>query len=54
MKTKLTYMLRGKERKKSYAQLTRGRWEDLNALKINYKGKRMVGKADKGINVENI
>jgi len=28
--------------------------EDLYTLKINYKGKRTVGKANKGISVEKI
>ena len=28
--------------------------EDLYALKINFKGKRAIGKANKGRNVENI
>jgi len=28
--------------------------EDLYTLKINFKGKRTVGKASKGINVEKI
>ena len=54
MKIKLTNMLRGKERKKRknrYANLNRGR-QDLYILKINCKGKRTVGKANKGINVE--
>jgi len=52
MKRKLTNMLRGKERKKKYAKLNRGREEDLYTLKINFKGKRTVGKAKKGLNVE--
>ena len=46
-------MLRGQERKKRknrYAKLNRGRY----ALKINCKGKRIVGKANKGIDVEKI
>ena len=47
-------MLRGKERKKRYAKLNRGREEDLYTLKINFKGKRTVGKAKKGLNVEKI
>ena len=45
-------MLRGKERKKRYANLEID--EDLYTLKINCKGKRTVGKANKGINVEKI
>ena len=28
--------------------------EDLYTLKINFKGKRTVGKANKGVNVEKI
>ena len=59
MKTKLTNMLRGKERKKkkertdmhSYIEVDK---EDLHILSINGKGKRTVGKANKGINVEKI
>ena len=47
-------MLRGKERKKKYAKLNRGREEDLYTLKINFKGKRTVGKAKKGLSVEKI
>ena len=43
-------MLRGKERKNSYAKLDRGK-EDLYTLKVNCKGKRTVGKANKGKNV---
>ena len=57
MKTKLTNMLKGKERKKErknwYAKLNRGRWRRF-ILKINCNEKRIVGKANKGINVENI
>ena len=56
MKTELTNMLRGKERKKRknrYAKLEADK-EDLYTLKINCKGKRTVGKASKGINVEKI
>ena len=47
-------MLRGKEikeRKNRYAKLNRGK-EDLYTLKINCKEKSIVGKANKGINVE--
>ena len=54
MKIKLSNMLRGKERKKRknrYEKLNKGR-EDLYALKINWKRKRTVGKANKGTNVE--
>ena len=46
-------MLRGKERKNRYANLNRDK-EDLCTLKINGKGKRTVGKANKGINIEKI
>ena len=53
MKTKLTNMLRRKERKNRYTKLNRGRWS-LYTLKITCKGKRTVGKAIKGINVEKI
>ena len=47
MKTKLTNMLRGKERKEkvdmqSYIEVDE---ENLYTLKINCKGKRTVGKA---------
>ena len=55
MKIKLTNMLRGKKRKKRknrYAKLNRGRWGGLYTLKINCKGKRTVGKANKQVNVE--
>ena len=57
MKTKITNMLWGKERKKeiidmqSYIEIDE---EDLYTLKINCKGKRTVGKANKGINIEKI
>ena len=47
-------MLRGKERKKRknrYAKLNRGK-EDLYTLRINCMGNRVVGKANKGINVK--
>ena len=46
-------MLRGKERKNRYAELNKVD-KDLYTLKINYKGTRTVGKANKGINVEKI
>ena len=47
-------MLRGKERKKKnrYAKLNWVDEEDLYILKINCKGERTVGKANKGIYVE--
>ena len=55
MKIKLTSMLRGKKRKeeqiRKVKQLDK---EDLYTLKVNCKGKRTVGKANKGINVEKI
>ena len=57
MKIKLANMLRGKERKKRnnrYAKLIEVDKEDLYTVKINCKGKRTVGKANKGINVEKI
>ena len=57
-KTKLINMLKGKERnirKNGYAKLNRGRWRRyIYTLKINCNWKRIVGKANKGINVENI
>ena len=46
-------MLRGKERKERknrHAKLNRGR-KDLYTLKVNCKGKRTVGKVNKGTNV---
>ena len=50
-------MLRGKERKKRkknmQSQIDVDK-EDFYTLKINCKGKRTVGKANKGINVEKI
>jgi len=55
MKTKLTNMLKGKERNKRknrYAKLNRGRWRKFIYIKINCMGKRTVGKVNKGINVE--
>ena len=51
MKTKVTNMLRGKERKNRYAKLNRNRWEDVYTLKVNCMGKRTVGKVNKGINI---
>ena len=48
-------MLRGKEtkkRKNRYANLIEIDEEDLYTSKVNCKGKRSVGKANKGINVE--
>ena len=54
MKTNLTNMLRGKEKKNTYAKLNRGRRQWFIYLKINCK-RRIVGKANKGINcVKNI
>ena len=46
-------MLRGQKRKNRYAKLEIDK-DDLYTLKINCKGKRTVGKADKGINVEKL
>ena len=59
MKTVLTNMLRGKERKKRKQELIlkvkiEVDEEDLYTLKINCKGKRTVGKANTGKNVKNI
>ena len=54
MKTNLTNMLRGKERKERIdmqSQIGIDE-EDLYTLKFNYKGKRTVVKANKGINAE--
>ena len=45
-------MLRGEERKNRYAKLNWGRWRSLYTLRINCKGKRIVGKEYKGISVE--
>ena len=51
MKTKLTKTKTKKKRwKNRYAKLNRSRY----TLNINWKGKRTVGKANKGINVEKI
>ena len=48
-------MLRGKKRKKEYICKVKEVYEeDLYTLKINCKGKRTVGKANKGINMEKI
>ena len=51
-------MLRGKERKKrKKEQICKVKYiidEDLYTLKSNCKGKRTVGKSNKGINVEKI
>ena len=54
MKIKLTNILRRKERKNGYESYTEVDEEDLYTLKINCKGERIVGKANKGINVEKI
>ena len=51
-KVKLTNILRGKERKNRYAKLEVDK--KTYTLKINCKGKRTAGKANKGINVEKI
>ena len=50
-KIKLTNTLRGKERKNRYAIYIEVDKEYLYTLKINCKGKRTAGKANKGINV---
>ena len=50
MKTKITNMLKGKERNNWYGKLNRGRWRRF-IYKINCKGKRTVGKANKEITV---
>ena len=42
----------GNERQNRYAKLIEVNEEDLYTLKINFKGKRTVGKANKAINVE--
>ena len=55
MKIKLTNKLGGKEwkkRKNRYAKLNRGGWRRFIYIKINCKGKRTVGKTNKGINIE--
>ena len=55
MEAKLTNMLRRKERKnRKDMQVSIGVDEEdlLYTLKINCKGKRSVGKANKGINVK--
>ena len=55
VETKLTNMLSGKERKKEQiCKVEEVNEEDLYTLEINCKGKRMVGKANKRINVEKI
>ena len=53
MKTKLTHMLRGNKEKKK-EQIYKVKWRQMKktyTLKINCKGKRTVGKANKGIYV---
>ena len=57
MGKKKATILRGNERKKRkknrYAKLNRGRWRRyIYTSKINCKGKRTIGKANKGINIE--
>ena len=52
-------MLKGKERKKEQIfkvnqKLSELDKEDLYILKVNCKGKKTVGKANKGINVEKV
>ena len=53
MKTKLTNMLKGKEKIKE-TKLNRGKWRFIYVLKIDCKGKRTIRKANKGINVKKI
>ena len=53
MKIKLTCWEERRERKNRYAKLEVDK-ENLFTLKANCKGKRTVGKANKGINVEKI
>ena len=45
-------MLRGKERKKEQICKVKQRQMKKIYIKINFKGKRTVGKANKGINIE--
>ena len=52
IKIKLTNVLRGKKRKNRYAKLNRGRWRVFIFIKTTCKGKRTVGKSNKGINAE--
>ena len=52
MKTKLICWEERREIKNRYANLNRVD-KDLYTFKINCKGKRTVGKANKGINLEN-
>ena len=55
MKIKLTNTLRGKERKKrKKEQIHKAKQRQIEKIyiKINCKGKRTVGKAYEGINVE--
>ena len=57
MKTKLTNILRGKERKKEridMQSLIEVDEEDLYTLKISCKGKKAIGKENDGIDVEKI
>ena len=58
MKIKTTNQLRGKEikkrKKEQICKVKEVDEEDLYTLKINCKGKRTVGKTNKGIHVENI
>ena len=52
MKIKLANMLRGKERKKK--QICKVKQRQIRFIYNNCKGKRTVGKANKGINEEKI
>ena len=51
-KTKKYVERKGKQDR--YAKLNRGKWRRFIYIKINCKGKRTVGKANKRINVEKI
>ena len=54
MKIKLTNMLRGKKRnEEQICKVKQRQIKKTCIIKINCKGKRTVGKANKGINVEN-
>ena len=51
-KTKKYVERKGKQDR--YAKLNRGKWRRFIYIKINCKGKRTVGKANKEINVQKI
>ena len=46
MKTKLTNMLRGKERKNRYAKLNRGRWRRFIYIRDQLQGGKNSGKGN--------